>query len=281
MDASIQHLYNSRLPDGGMLYAWFPAMHTRVDVLLYSKRDETDLLRIVEAVHREVLRLERLGSYYDARSELAGLNRLSAVSPQVVSDELFNLLSFCIDCYEKTGGCFDVTVLSDNYVPGLVQTIRLSPESHTLFFTRPGTTIDLSGFLKGYALEKIRGILQGDGIENALVNMGNSSVLALGHSPVVDGWSVGFNADFSPAKGNAADVLLKNECLTTSGNNTSERKHIISPATGTFVEGKRGVAVVTSSGAVGEVVSTALFIAGAEQRAQIEKEFSPRLILDF
>ncbi len=277
----LQHLYNSRMPGGGLLYAWFPAMHTRVDVLLYSKRDEAGLLRVAEAIRCEVLRLEGLGNYYDADSELGGLNHRAAISPQAVSDELFDLLSFCLDCYEKTGGCFDVTVLSDPYVPGLVRTIRLSPETRTVFFTRPGTSVNLSGFLKGYALEKIRGILQDAGIANALVNMGNSSVLVLGDSPVAAGWNVGFQADFSPFKENAEGVLLKNECLTTSGNNTLGRKHIIAPSTGAFVEGKRGVAVVTSDGAVGEVVSTALFVADAEQRARIEEAFSPRLVLDF
>lgn len=263
------------------MYAWFPAMHTRVDVLLYSKRDEAGLLRVAEAIRREVLRLEGLGNYYDAGSELGGLNRRAADSPQAVSDELFDLLSFCIGCYEKTDGCFDVTVLSDPYVPGLVRTIRLSPETRTVFFTRLGTSVNLSGFLKGYALEKIRGILQDAGIANALVNMGNSSVLALGDSPVAAGWNVGFQADFSPFKENAEGVLLKNECLTTSGNNTLGRKHIIAPSTGAFVEGKRGVAVVTSDGAVGEVLSTALFVADAEQRVRIEDAFSPRLVLDF
>ena len=283
MDQSVQHLYNPRPDIGGILYAWFPAMHTRVDVLLHGRQGEAGLLHVMEAVHSEVVRLERLGNYYDPHSELARLNRTASACPQVVNDELFEMLSFCIGCYERTGGCFDVTVSSDNYVPGLIKTVCLSPERRTLFFRCPGTSVDLSGFLKGYALEKIRGILLRDGIENVLVNMGNSSVLALGHSPASeDGWNVGFNNDFSSSKEkeNAKGVWLKNECLTTSGNNTSARTHIISPFTGTFVEGKRGVAVVTSSGAVGEVVSTALFVADVEQRKRIEKEFSPRLILD-
>ena len=93
------------------------------------------------------------------------------------------MLAFCIDCYTRTDGCFDVTVHSDCHTQESVHTVRLSPGEQTLFFSRPGVTINLSGFLKGYALEKIRPLLRQFGVDNALVNMGNSSVLALGCQP--------------------------------------------------------------------------------------------------
>ena len=60
----------------------------------------------------------------------------------------------------------------------------------------------------------------------------------------------------------------------------NERKHIIDPQSGKLVEGKREVAVVTANGAVGEVLSTSLFVADARQRELLKVEFCPRLILD-
>ena len=65
-----------------------------------------------------------------------------------------------------------------------------TPEAQSVFFQQAGTTINLSGFLKGYALDKIREILKVHIIANALINMGNSSVLALGNHPVGTGWKV-------------------------------------------------------------------------------------------
>ena len=76
------------------------------------------------------------------------------------------------------------------------------------------------------------------------------------------------------------EIFLKNECLTTSGNDSHERKHIIDPQTGKLIEGKREVAVVTANGTVGEVLSTSLFVADARQRELLKVEFCPRLILD-
>ncbi len=281
MHSPIQHLYKHTPSTGSMFYAWFPAMHTRVDLVFCDGRDEGELLQVAAAVYREITRLEKLGNYYDPESELARLNRTSAVCPQAVSHELYEILTFCMDCHKRTCGCFDVTVLSENYTPGFANHILLSPKEHTLFFMRRGITIDLSGFLKGYALDRIRDILRCHEIRNALVNMGNSSVLASGNFPLAEGWKVGFGAEDSSSKEKAESVLLKNECLTTSGNRNAGRKHIISPFTGTWVEGKRKVAVVTANGTEGEVLSTALFVADTARRKQIEAAFSPRLILDF
>ena len=83
--------------------------------------------------------------------------------------------------------------------------------------------------------------------------MGISSVLALGNHPVGTGWRVN-------------DILLYDECLTTSGNDSPERRHIVSPQDGKLVEGARQISVVTTNGAIGEILSTALFAADSEQR---------------
>ncbi|KAB4167397.1 FAD:protein FMN transferase, partial [Bacteroides uniformis] len=142
---------------------------------------------------------------------------------------------------------------SADYTPNLIRSVQLSPQERTLLFLQPGVTINLSGFLKGYALEKTRKLLQYYEVKDALINMGNSSVLALGNHPVGTGWRVN-------------DILLYDECLTTSGNDSPERRHIVSPQDGKLVEGARQISVVTTNGAIGEILSTALFAADSEQR---------------
>lgn len=277
----IQHLYKFSSSHGGLLYAWFPAMHTRVDIVLCGRQAEASLMPVVDAIYEELCRLEKMANYYDAESELARLNRTAAAGPRPVSRELYAMLAFCVDAYTRTGGCFDVTVHSADYTPQSIHNIQLSPEARTLHFLQPGVTINLSGFLKGYALDRIRELLRQHDVENALINMGNSSVLALGHHPLADGWKVDFGAEVSSEGQRQQPLFLQNECLTTSGNSSPERKHIINPNTGQAVEGKRGVAVVTAAGATGEVLSTGLFVADAHQRKALESEFKPRLILDF
>ena len=55
---------------------------------------------------------------------------------------------------------------------------------------------------------------------------------------------------------------------------------LLIPGTENRWKGKREVAVVTDNGAIGEVLSTGLFVADARQREILEAEFRPRLILD-
>ena len=277
----IKHLYKYSPSQGGLLYAWFPSMHTRVDIMLCGRQGEDILLSVVDAVYKMLCRLEKMANYYDADSELAYLNRTASTHPQQVSHELYDMLTFCVDCYIRTAGCFDVTIHSADYTPNLIRSVQLSPQERTLLFLQPGVTINLSGFLKGYALEKTRKLLQHYEVKDALINMGNSSVLALGNHPVGTGWKVSFDDQASTTKNHKTQsILLNNECLTTSGNNSDDRKHIISPSSGKPLEGVRQVTVVTDDGTTGEILSTSLFVANQKQRELIMSEFLPKRVID-
>lgn len=307
MQTTIQHVYRSSHEGDGLFYAWFLSMHTRVDIILCSRKSEEELLLTVNHIYDVLCQLEKTANYYDPTSELAYVNRTAATSPVVLSEELYAMIDLCLEYNIKTLGCFDITVLSNNYDRNTIHSVQLSAEERSVFFRQPGVTLNLSGFLKGYALEKIKSILKESMIENALINMGNSSVLALGNHPMGKGWKINFgwaanastNASTNVATNATADtattaatdasanadnpqsILLYNECLTTSGNESSQRKHIISPRSGEFVEGARQIAVVTADGSIGEILSTGLFAADDEQREALLAEFSPFLKAHF
>ncbi len=210
---------------GNLLYCWFPAMHTRVDIVLVSSFGEAYMLDVCTGISDRIAEIERIGNCFDSGSELSGLNACGHEGFKI-SPELEKILSLCDYWRTETGGIFDVSVEG---------------------------RINLSGFLKGYALDEIRPLLEAAGVDNALVNMGNSSVLALGCQPdSPEGWRVS-NSD-------GESFLLRNQCLTTSGNDSESRRHIINPLTGQYVVGKRTVSVVTAGGAEGEVRATEKFI---------------------
>lgn len=279
MKIAIQHLYRPSHEGDGLLYAWFSSMHTRVDILLYSQKPEEELMSVVERIHAALSYLEKIANYYDPASELAVINQTASICPVILSRQLYTMIDLCMEYHGKTSGCFDVTVHSENYNPDTIHSVYLSAEERSIFFQQPGITINLSGFLKGYALETVRAILNTCCIENALINMGNSSVLALGDHPAGTGWKVNFGNRLETDKiGMKQSVLLCNECLTTSGNESDGRKHIISPHDASFVEGIKQIAVVTKNGAVGEILSTALFAASPEQREALLVNLRPLLI---
>lgn len=261
MQTTIQHLYKQPHNGNGLLYAWFSSMHTRVDIMLCSEKSEEELMLVVDRIYEESHRLEKVANYYDPASELAFVNRTASISPVVLSEELYAMIDCCLEYNRKTMGYFDVTVHSKQYNPDTIHSACLSAENHSIRFLQNGITINLSGFLKGYVLDNIRGILKESRIEDALINMGNSSILALGNHPMGTSWEVNH-------------ILLHNECLTTSGNDSSERRHIISPRNGKLVEGAKQISVVTESGTIGEIISTGLFAADSEPREALLAEFS-------
>ena len=251
---SFQHLYRPSPTGEGLFYAWFSAMHTRMDIVLYGYRMESEWLEITERIYQEVHRLELIGNCYNEKSELAYVNRNASIHPVELSAELYEMIAICLESHTLTDKCFDVTIHSQNYSSETINNVHLDTDKRTLFYQSPNVFINLSGFIKGYAVEKIRTLLKDSGVEHALVNLGNSSIMAMGNHPCGNGWKVGDN------------FLLYNQCLTVSGNDSKIRKHIVSPQTGQLVEGNASVFVVTESAYMGEVLSTALFAATDEQR---------------
>jgi thiamine biosynthesis lipoprotein len=162
---------------------------------------------------------------------------------------MYDMLSRCIAYNESFEGYFDVTAITGR--PSCTAA-NLELKNGAVMRNFDDVRINLSGFLKGYALDKVTEIFTCAGICNALISFGNSSVCALGNHPGGDGWKV------ETLTGKT--YCLKNSCLTTSGNGDENRKHIINPLTGTLIEGKGMVSVVTTNAEEGEVQSTVKFI---------------------
>lgn len=222
-----------------------------MDLMLWDSRtDESSLQNLSSEIRDEVCRIEKMGSCFLPDSELARINGAAAGSAVTVAQELYEILSVCLDFSVRTDGFFDIAASPGVSIP-LCEKIILGADS-SLIRTMPDVRLNLSGFLKGYALDRAIGLVRKAGVRNALLNFGNSSVFALGNHPSGSGWPV---ADLS---GN--EYVLHDECLTTSGNETDERRHIINPLTGHYIEGRGVVSVLTPTAAEGEVASTVAFI---------------------
>ncbi len=240
--------------------------------MLMAPLDEQAIMAAVSDIRQALSYVEGLANCFDERSMLSKVNREAAAHPVVVDEELMLMLRMCKEYHRLTDGLFDVTVEStrvegqpaiDSLVLGDLGDVR---------FLRDGLRLNLSGFLKGYALENIRHLLGEHGIADALVSLGQSSILATGDRLTVgSGWNVTAGSE---------QVVLYNECLTTSGNATPEHRHIVNPLTGQYAEGRRAVAVVTSNGIEGEVLSTSLFLADDTQRQQLIDRFAIRTVID-
>lgn len=245
-------------------------MFTRVDIVIYDSATRNDLLSIIGKIEAEIARIETIGNRFDDKSELSFVNRTAYSNGITVSTDLFQIISECVDYYTKSLGYFDITVNSLNGFRKGTEAIKLDKQNQTIRFLHPDVRLDLSGFIKGYALRSAVGILKAGNISNALVNLGNSSVYALGNHPHGEGWKIN-------VPGNDAEYVLRNECLTTSGNEPGKQWPVTNPTTGEAAEAKQPVSVITTDPAIGEAVSTAAYLAGKIDLDIILKRFNAKL----
>ena len=273
MVQALPHLCKESSTGKKIYYTWFSAMHTRVDFLFVANEAESFFKELSLKAFRKIAALEITANAFDPASELSFVNAHAGTERVALSTELYEMLSMALDYNRKTFGLFDITTDSKDYDDKSIHCIQLDESKH-VSFKRSGIKINLSGFLKGYALDQVRRLIADTSMTGALINMGNSSVMCLGNRDDGVPWKIPCGVDAS------GEVILRNECLTTSGNDTEERNHIVNPSTGNTIFGKRTTAVITQSGTLGEVLSTAFFIADAPMREQLKKQFGISYIID-
>lgn len=182
----MQFIYRNTSQGQEIAYAWWESMHTRVDIIVQGHPEE-EIKSLLSTIEQELNRLERIANYYDTTSELHTVNQTAALAPVQVSNELFEMIKGCIHYHTATSGYFDISFRSGKDDDSAIYSILLSEDNKTIAFRRKGICLDLSGYLKGYGLECIRQMFTAAGIRNALINMGNSSVLAMGNHPHSEG----------------------------------------------------------------------------------------------
>jgi len=238
-------------------------MGTRLDTLLLG-RSESQSKFIWNEMEQEVRRLDALLNKFDKNSEVAKINRQALLSPAVVSDELWAILLDCKRYHQLTLGYFDISLHDFSKV-------QLDVTDHTVFFTNQELQLDLSGYAKGYALEKIRSILTTHKITQAFINFGNSSVLALGTHPHGANWLVGITDPFSDKT--LGTMELKDSTMSTSGNMPNHQEHIINPLTGIYSNAKKIVSISCNNAIDAEVLTTALMVTDEDKTKAIQSNF--------
>jgi len=260
------------LSDGNKLfYAWFDAMHTRVDVAVVAPVEQDGLVGFVEQLQAEIRKYEQIGNRFDPKSEISRVNMYASEQEINLSIELYNILSACKLYKQQTNGYFDVSVYSATGLKSDDKVCLLNHELQTIRFTHNGVLLDLSGFLKGYVLNKLIEIADNKGFENLIINLGNSSVFAKGNHPAGTGWKVS-------VQGSDTEVILHNECLTTSGNSDVTKWPVMNPKNGTIVKDKQPVSVITRDAALGEVLTKVAFLATESERDNIFEKYEAKII---
>jgi thiamine biosynthesis lipoprotein len=239
-------------------------MGTRLDVLLFG--DDRRLLENVwDDAETELMRLEKMLNRFDQESEVAKVNTDAQFSSVQLSDELWEILLDCRRYYELTDGYFDIT-MSD------FGKIVFMEDSHSILMDKYGLMLDFGGYAKGYALKCLRKRFVAAGIERALVNFGNSAVLALGTHPFGDSWPIGIDDPYNRTA--VTKIELCDTSMSVSGNTPLNPQHIVNTKTAAFVRGEVMVAAVCDDPVDAEVLTTAWIASGEERNPAWMERFN-------
>ncbi|MDR1368269.1 MAG: FAD:protein FMN transferase [Candidatus Accumulibacter sp.] len=280
---------------------------TRVEILIAGL--DTDTARSASAsVLREFDRLHR--SYHTWEpSEISELNgALASGQIRIVSSELAFLLADAQRRSAQSDAFFDPGIgelirlwgfHSDTFKPTLPDPEKIADwlkarpglsdlriKGTRVGSVKPGLLVDFGGYLKGFALDRADVLLRGQGVENALVNIGGN-IMALGTKHGRP-WRVGIQ---HPRRAGAiATVELRNgEAIGTSGDyqryfelNGKRYCHLIDPRTGAPVAHTRSLTVLVTprenAGVLSDVASKPLFIAG-EHWPKLAKKMDVKNVL--
>jgi thiamine biosynthesis lipoprotein len=262
------------------------AMACRFEVMLSS--DDAGDMAAARSALDEADDLESLLTVFRDTSAVGDLNRRGASEPVAVPAGLFGLLARSAELHARTEGAFDVTSTPLSRCWGVVKRegrlptdrevesardlvgmrhVRLDRPRLSVRFDRPGIELNFGAIGKGYALDRMGGLLRARGARRALLSAGHSSVLALG------GKGRGWPVDLRPrlASRRVGRLWIKNGAVGTSGAGEQfieidgrRYGHVIDPRTGRPADGVLGASVIAKDAATADALSTAFLIGGAE-----------------
>ncbi len=224
----------------------FNAMATTFTVsIAQSDIDATYASQAANAVRMEVERLEEELSRFKPSSEIWRLSLLKPGQRSRVTLATWDCLALAKVMHQETNGAFDITVgplmrlwrLPDGSqrqpLPGEIETLRAQTGSHLFDLHEEDLSItvhaadmmfDLGALGKGYALDQAVTILNDWSIHSALLNAGDSTLLALDSPPDQAGWALTLDADHQRT------IQLQQRALSGSGF-AEQGEHIMDPRT--------------------------------------------------
>jgi FAD:protein FMN transferase len=191
---------------------------------------------VLDAVVDQLRDIDARFSTYRPDSEVSRLAR-GELAESACSPDLRHVLAACDHLATVTGGAFDA-------------------RRH-----RADSTIDPSGFVKGWAIEEAAWRIDSAGGRNYTINAGGD-IVARGEAAPGQPWRVGIRHPDRPDRV-AATLAVRDRAVATSG--TYERgEHIADPRSGEAPVGLRSVTVVGPGLAFTDAYATAVFVMGLD-----------------
>lgn len=270
------------------------AMGTTFNITIIDPPQDAPLQQIDAEIRQLLDDVENLASTYRDHSELSRLNARPEPGWVHISGELCDLLSQALEVSEQSGGAFDFTVgpLVNRWGFGPEQQPLVPPddselqaamskvgfrhvavdcEKASIQRTVSGMYIDLSGWAKGFAIDRLALLLDDYQIDNYLVELGGE-LRARGRNASRELFAIAIEKPTLDRGLQHSVLRISDSAVASSGDyrNYFEHQgkrfsHTIDPRTGRPIEHDlTAVTVVNESAAYADAMATALLVLGPD-----------------
>ncbi|WP_312624595.1 FAD:protein FMN transferase [Scandinavium sp.] len=232
-----------------------------------------------------------------AQSQVMDINHAAGERPVAVSRPVYQLIKCAKAASMLPGSAFNLaigplvkrwrigfkgdSVPPANEIAVLLDVTRpedvvLDDTALSVFLTRKGMEIDLGAIAKGYIADRVRDLLQKEGVTEGLINLGGN-VQTLGTPQGC--WSIGLKKPFSNADALVGAMEIANKSVVTSGTyeryfeqNGQRYHHILDPQTGYPLDNELdSVTIISTDSLDGDIWTTLLYGAGVEKGCRMLK----------
>ena len=249
---------------------------------------------LADAITSTLEEVDEKMSTWREDSELTALNRHASSEPFPVAASTMAVLMRAETMWHETDGAFDVTVYplvrawgfggadptappTDDELAALLdrvgqQHLTLNHADRTVTKTRPDITVDLSAIAKGYAVDRISGVLASMGHTHHMVEVGGE-IRARGWNRFKQPWRLAVERPDTMDRTAEAVVQLSDLAMATSGDYRNFREqdgrrwsHTIDPRTGQAkLHTLASATVLHTECAFADAYATAFMVVGPDQ----------------
>lgn len=295
---------------------FYDTFDTQVQYLEFAS-SEDEFNKNFNYVKEEFTRLHRLyDNYrkYEGINNVYVINEMAGKEPVKVEDDLFNLIKYSIENYDKTLGKVNIAMGSvleiwhdireenegieddtKTLIPDKnelekankhvdINQIVLDEKEKTVFIKDPNVQIDLGATAKGYATELVSKRLEEKGVDSASINAGGN-VRTIGNKPDNKKWGIAIQNPYQDGQ-DFLEVLYFNgsNSVVTSGDyqryfmhNGKRYHHLIDPNTLFPEDLYRSVSIYTKDSGLADILSTAIYLSTEEEAKEILSNYEDEI----
>lgn len=268
---------------------WLKAAHT----------DASWLHEALDASVKAIRSVEKQMSLFDPDSALCRLNRQGELRKP--DAQLLSVLTLAQYVSRRSAGAFDVTMQPLWGLWSMHSQTQTLPSAKALLQTRflvnwraltvspevvrlnaKGMGVSLNGIAQGYAADKVRAVLQSYGVQHALVDTGETTVL--GQSSKAEDWR--FAVESSAASSAAPPVIHPHGLATATSSDahtvfSADRlhHHILNPHTGDSPRHWATVSVIAPSCALADALTKVFFMCPHQGVERLAKAWGVGVVL--